>query len=149
MPSQRRCWASWVYRSSQNGLNDDGNISVSYWMNLLQGIDQRYPLFVTLNPLAPIPEEHVFDEHVFMHPVFDTKAIAAQQDINAIQGVRHSWFCGAHLRNGFHEDGLWSAVNVALRLGANIPWTVSRAGEIARALHKPGISYTPVPQEGG
>jgi hypothetical protein len=123
MPRQRRCWSSWVYRS--NGESDEAAISVSYWMNLLQGIDKNYPLFVTLNPQHPIPEEHVFDRHVFSHPVFDAAAMAAQPKLMALQGTRHTWFAGAHLRNGFHEDGLWSAVNVAQRLGAPIPWSVA------------------------
>jgi hypothetical protein len=96
-------------------------------MNRLQGIDPACPIFVTLNPARPIAEEHVFDRHVFDHPVFDNDAIAAQGRMQSMQGARNSWFCGAHLRHGFHEDGLWSAVMVAQRLGASIPWTVAQA----------------------
>jgi predicted NAD/FAD-binding protein len=122
MPKQKRCWASWVYRSEGDG--DDTAISVSYWMNRLLGIDSRQPIFVTLNASRPIPEEHVFDRHVFMHPIFDAGAIEAQSRVQAMQGVRNTWFCRAHLRHGFYEDGLWSAVNVATRLGSSIPWSV-------------------------
>ena len=125
MPKNKRCWASWVYRSEGEG--DEAAISVSYWMNKLQGIDPKHPIFVTLNATRPIAEEHVFDRHDFMHPIFDARAIAAQSRVQAMQGVRNTWYCGAHLRHGFHEDGLWSAVTLATRLGAPIPWAVSPA----------------------
>jgi predicted NAD/FAD-binding protein len=123
MPKRKRCWASWVYRS--DGESEDAAISVSYWMNSLQGIDATRPLFVTLNSKQPISEEHVFDRHTFMHPIFDDAALAAQSRVQAMQGIRNIWYCGAHLRHGFHEDGLWSAISVAARLGAPVPWTVS------------------------
>lgn len=125
MPKRKRCWASWVYTS--DGSDDDPAISVTYWMNRLQGIRADKPLFVTLNPLHEIPHRHVFDEHVFMHPVFDRAAMAAQSAIESLQGARRTWFCGAHLRHGFHEDGLASAVHVAERLGATLPWRVGAA----------------------
>lgn len=120
MPRRRRCWASWVYTS--DGEASHPKITVSYWMNRLQGIDEKYPLFVSLNPKTPIDEKLVFDTAEFDHPVFDSAAIAAQAAVMALQGQRNSWFCGAHLRNGFHEDGLASAVHVARKLGAAIPW---------------------------
>ena len=120
MPRRKRCWASWVYRSDGDFLSP--SISVTYWMNLLQGIDPNYPLFVSLNPKQPIAPDLVFDRTEFDHPVFDAAAIAAQDRIAGLQGERATWFCGAHLRHGFHEDGLWSAVRVARELGAAIPW---------------------------
>ena len=120
MPKRQACWASWVYHA--DGSAAEPAISVSYWMNSLQGIDRRYPLFVTLNPSREIAPEHVFDEHTFEHPVFNEAAIAAQSQLRAGQGSRNTWFCGAHLGHGFHEDGLRSAVEVAEGLGAPIPW---------------------------
>ena len=120
MPKRRRCWASWNYHS--DGEGDEAAISLTYWMNLLQSIDEAYPLFVTLNPASSIPEENVFNRHVFHHPIFDTAAIAAQQRLRGLQGLRHVWYCGAHMRHGFHEDGLMSAMDVAARLGAPAPW---------------------------
>jgi predicted NAD/FAD-binding protein len=120
MPRRRRCWASWVYSSDGDFLHPQ--ITVTYWMNLLQGIDQNYPLFVSLNPRRDIPEALTFDEAEFDHPLFDQAAIAAQGRIAALQGRRGTWFAGAHLGHGFHEDGLASAVWVARTLGAAIPW---------------------------
>jgi predicted NAD/FAD-binding protein len=124
MPKNKRCWASWNYAS--DGDMSDPALSVTYWMNLLQGIPNETPLFVTLNPKTAIAEDKIFDTHEFEHPVFDQGAIAAQAQVQAMQGARNTWFCGAHLRNGFHEDGLASAVHVARLLGAETPWQAPR-----------------------
>ena len=112
MPKSRRCWASWVYHAEDSTL-DRPAVSLTYWMNSLQGIEEKYPLFVTLNPSRTIAPEHVFDRHVFMHPVFDFGAFEAQAALRSMQGRRNTWFCGAHLGHGFHEDGLTSAIRVA------------------------------------
>jgi len=124
MPRRRRCWASWVYTSDGEFLHP--KITVTYWMNLLQGIDDRYPLFVSLNPKRHIPEALIFDQAEFDHPVFDQAAMAAQAQAASLQGRRNTWFAGAHLGHGFHEDGLASAVRVARALGATVPWETTR-----------------------
>lgn len=147
MPRRRRCWASWVYAS--DGKANGPGITVTYWMNSLQGIDHRHPLFVSLNPCQEIPERLIFDTHEFHHPVFDRDAIAAQPLIQTLQGTRHTWFCGAHLGYGFHEDGLSSAVMVARSMGCRIPW--EEPGQERRVLSK-GCSWqlpelTPAPAE--
>ena len=100
-------------------------MTVTYWMNRLQAIDESRPLFVSLNPKRDIPDEMVFDRAEFDHPVFDNAAIAAQPRVAALQGRRGTWFAGAHLGHGFHEDGLASAVAVARGLGAAVPWDAS------------------------
>jgi predicted NAD/FAD-binding protein len=123
MPKSRHCWASWVYTS--DGKLEEPRLSVTYWMNLLQGIPNKTPLFVTLNPRTPIAPEKVFDTHVFEHPVFDLAVAAAQRDVQAMQGRRGTFFCGAHLRHGFHEDGLASAVHVGRLLGCEAPWAAA------------------------
>jgi predicted NAD/FAD-binding protein len=120
MPKSRRCWSSWVYTS--DGDVQKPELSVTYWMNSLQNIPRAMPLFVTLNPKSPLRHELVFDRHEFEHPLFDHAAIAAQPRVQAVQGARNTWFCGAYLRHGFHEDGLASAVHVARLLGAEAPW---------------------------
>jgi predicted NAD/FAD-binding protein len=120
MPKSRRCWSSWVYTSDGDVQNPE--LSVTYWMNSLQNIPSSLPLFVTLNPKAPLRPELIFDRHEFEHPLFDHAAIAAQPRLQALQGTRNTWYCGAYLRHGFHEDGLASAVHVARLLGAEAPW---------------------------
>lgn len=121
MPRRKKCWASWVYLSE--GREDkNAAVSLSYWMNNLQGLDPDHPLIVTLNPGRQPDPERVYDTHVFTHPVFDRPAIEAQEKIPAIQGENNIWFCGAYQRYGFHEDGLLSAVNVAKAFGVSVPW---------------------------
>lgn len=121
MPHEKKCWSSWVYLSE--GREDKKNIvSLSYWMNNLQGIDSDHPIIVTLNPGRRPKEDLILDEYTFSHPIFDLKAIKAQEKIYDIQGKNGLWFCGAYQRYGFHEDGLLSAVNVAKKMGVDIPW---------------------------
>ncbi len=111
MPTNKSCWSAWVYQS--DGRGEEAQIGVTYWMNRLQNIDENDPLFVTLNPAKPIDERLIYDEYVFRHPVFDYNALQAQELLKSIQGHNHSYFAGAYLRHGFHEDGYASAVRVA------------------------------------
>ncbi len=111
MPRRRACWSSWVYKAQAHDQNPA--IGVTYWMNQLQNIDQRDPLFVSLNPVTPVQDDLIYDQVNFRHPVFDRAAITAQSQIQSLQGQNHTWFAGAYLRHGFHEDGFVSAVRVA------------------------------------
>ncbi len=121
MPRRKKCWASWVYLS-QSQTDSKPVVSLTYWMNNLQNLKTKMPVLVTLNPgIAPDPSK-IYNRHIFSHPVFDAGAIKAQQDIPSLQGRNHTYFCGAYQRNGFHEDGLWSAVRVAKLFGIDPPW---------------------------
>lgn len=118
MPANRRAWASWNYKDAGQGPECD--IPMTYWMNLLQPIPKDDPLFVTLNPCAPIADAAIHDETVLHHPVYDRAAQAARARLWEMQGQNRTWFAGAYLRDGFHEDGLDSGVRVAraIREGA-------------------------------
>ncbi|MBU0801082.1 MAG: FAD-dependent oxidoreductase [Alphaproteobacteria bacterium] len=121
MPRRRACWSSWVYLSETHEDKSDC-VSLSYWMNNLQAFETETPVIITLNP-GRAPAAHlIHDEYVFDHPVFTREAVAAQSQIDSIQGVANIWYCGAYQRYGFHEDGLLSAVNVAAKLGITPPW---------------------------
>ncbi len=104
MPKLHKCWSSWNYLYNK----DSKNVAVTYWMNKLQHIDDSFPLFVTLNPNSIIPDNKIHDIYGFYHPVFDQNSIQAQKLLDKIQGNNKIWFCGAYLRYGFHEDGIWS-----------------------------------------
>jgi len=119
MPNARRAWASWVYSKNQQKTS---SISVSYWMNNLQNINQNFPLFVTLNPNQAINEDKIFNKFVYHHPIFDSKAIKAQGSIENLQGVDRLYFCGAYQKNGFHEDGISSALAAINKLNVFAPW---------------------------
>ncbi len=109
MPARRRAWASWNYRSA--GAGPDARVSLTYWMNLLQGLDRRVPLFVTLNPLSE--PRGAIAEFDYEHPQFDRAAVRAQGALPAVQGLDRVWFAGAWAGYGFHEDGLRSGYAAA------------------------------------
>ncbi|BAM89934.1 conserved hypothetical protein [Bradyrhizobium oligotrophicum S58] len=132
MPKRRRAWASWNFLRWQREGTPMNDVAVTYWMNNLQGIDHDKPLFVSLNPpFAPSPEL-TFGKYVCEHPQYNAAAFAAQKRLAAIQGQRHTWFCGAWTGYGFHEDGLRSGLAVAEALGASVPWR-GLAPELAEA----------------
>lgn len=123
MPVRRSAWASWNYLGASGGGSE--TVSVTYWMNNLQGLPHHTPLFVTLNPARPPDRKKVHAVDVYHHPVFDTRALAAQQQLWTLQGQNRTWFCGAHFGSGFHEDGLQAGLWVAEQLGGvRRPWTV-------------------------
>lgn len=111
MPKRKSCWASWTYTTAQQNTSDP--VGITYWMNALQSIPHDDLLLSSLNPTSTIREELIYEETSFMHPVFDRAALNAQGRIKSLQGLNNTWFCGAYLRNGFHEDGYSSAVDVA------------------------------------
>jgi hypothetical protein len=110
MPNRPKVWSSWNYTEEAGKTND--RIDLTYWMNSLQPIPKDDPLFVTLNNTQRIREELIYDQSTFDHPVFDLEAMAAQKVLAARNGSNRTWFCGAWMKNGFHEDGLSSAVDV-------------------------------------
>jgi predicted NAD/FAD-binding protein len=125
MPRRHRAWASWNFLRWPRESSPVNDVAVTYWMNRLQNIDSSRPLFVSLNPpFAPDPEL-TFGRYDYDHPQYDAAAFAAQKRIDDIQGRRHTWFCGAWHRYGFHEDGLRSGLTVAEALGADAPWKTS------------------------
>ena len=116
MPRSRKAWAAWSYVEPAGHRPD--RISLTYWMNALQPITADDPLFVTLNASAPIRDDLVHDVTTFRHPMFDHAALAAQPQIAAANGTQNTWFCGAWMRNGFHEDGIATATETAAALMA-------------------------------
>ena len=116
MPKRRQVWSSWIY--SEDAQRTDTEINLTYWMNSLQPWLKGDDMMVTLNSNRPIKEELIWDEVNLRHPVYDLEAIAAQKAATAINGSNRTWFCGAWMKNGFHEDGLSSALDVVHSLNA-------------------------------
>jgi predicted NAD/FAD-binding protein len=81
-------------------------------MNILQGLAAEETFCVTLNQTNAIAEEKVLGIYHYDHPVFSEQGIKAQSRWSEINGIKNTWFCGAYWRNGFHEDGVWSALRV-------------------------------------
>lgn len=122
MPKRRKVWSSWNYMSAGAGQS----LCLSYWMNRLQPyLPDNDHLFVTLNPDTPPAREKTLKTITYDHPLYTLVALEGWQHISAIQGRRHTWFCGAWCGYGFHEDGLSAGLAVAEAIsGQKRPWDV-------------------------
>jgi len=109
MPDKRLAWASWNYRVTAAAP------TLHYWMNSLQGVSDRENYFVSLNSDSLIKESKVHKKLEYTHPVFDLKTFEAQKSLSDLHRLPDNqiYFCGSYFRNGFHEDALASAVDLA------------------------------------
>jgi predicted NAD/FAD-binding protein len=116
LPRDRRAWAAWnaFVPASPNGV-----CTVSYCMNILQGLTTHEPLVVTLNRTGAIDPKKILRRMNYRHPVYTQASVAAQSGRPQIQGRRRTWFAGAYWGWGFHEDGLRSAAEVCAALEAS------------------------------
>jgi predicted NAD/FAD-binding protein len=117
LPRTKRAWASWNYRLHGD---DSRAASVTYNMNILQGIRSRHTFCVTLNDESRIKPELILRRFEYQHPVFTTQRRSAQTRHAEISNANRTSFCGAYWRNGFHEDGVVSALVVVNALRQNI-----------------------------
>ncbi len=124
LPRDRRAWASWNYRLPRERSS---HATVTYCMNILQNLRSRHVFNVTLNSPEPIDPGKVLGRFVYDHPVFTLGRSAAQARHREMINVNRTSFCGAYWRNGFHEDGLWSALAVCGVLEASKEETEGRA----------------------
>ena len=111
LPKRPLAWAAWNYARAAELGREQAAVCLHYLINKLQPLPWQQPVLVSLNPdptRMPDPRQ-VIGSYDYSHPVFDQAAIAAQQQLPAIQGCINTWFCGAWTRYGFHEDGLMSA----------------------------------------
>ena len=118
LPRTRRAWASWNC-DIHDCRDAHAPVSLTYHLNRLQGIAGDTQYCVTLNG-RDRPRGTILAEMDYTHPVLDRGAVTAQTRVDALNGQRHTYYCGAHLRFGFHEDGLVSALRVAERLGCQL-----------------------------
>lgn len=131
MPRLRRVWCCWNYISTEHCTGEQ-QLCVSYWMNRLQGFGGR-DIFVTLNPPSDPKDE--IRRFQYTHPLFDSRAIHAQDHLWQLQGQNRTFYAGAHFGRGFHEDGLQSGLAAAEAMGSlPRPWLVSNpSGRITLA----------------
>ena len=115
LPKNQRAWSSWNYRLKPG--ND--RATVTYNMNILQGLDAPETFCVTLNDTASINPHRILGRFNYAHPQFTLAGMQAQQRWGDINGRNGTWFCGAYWQNGFHEDGLSSGLRVAESLSAS------------------------------
>ena len=112
LPRTRRAWSAWNYLEAADSCGTR-SVAVSYLINKLQPLPFPTPVIVTLNPPFDPDPALTIDEFVYAHPLLDASALEAQKGIDALQGLRGTWYAGAWLGYGFHEDGLRSAHAVA------------------------------------
>ena len=108
LPRARSAWSAWNYLAADD-MTGERPVAVSYLINKLQPLPCKTPVIVTLNPPFEPDRSRVLQEFEYSHPLLDRAALAAQSGIAEIQGQRHTWYAGAWLGYGFHEDGLASA----------------------------------------
>ena len=114
LPTRRAAWASWNYRLQ--GAHDTLPV-LTYNMNILQRLKSEHTYCVTLNADSAIDPQKILQRFEYDHPQFSAEGNRAQRRWGEINGVRRTWFCGAYWANGFHEDGVVSAMRVARGLG--------------------------------
>ncbi len=117
LPRRRRAWASWNYHLG----SDDRGVAVTYLLNRLQGIDSPRQFCVTLNRTDRLAPEKIHRRVIYHHPLYTARAVAAQLRRREVSGARRTHYCGAYWGNGFHEDGVVSAIDVARNFGLDFP----------------------------
>lgn len=117
LPKRKLAWASWNYRL---GNDRQQPAAVTYNMNILQGIESDTTFCVSLNQTAAIDPAKILRRFTYAHPQFSLAAAAAQARWNELAGANHTYYCGAYWANGFHEDGVVSALRVTSALGEEL-----------------------------
>jgi predicted NAD/FAD-binding protein len=112
LPRVRAARASWNY-----AVNGAVKPTVTYYLNRLQRLDTDEHYCVTLNRSEEIDPGRIVMRTVYQHPVYTLETLRGQRELAALSGLRHTLYAGAHLGNGFHEDGLASGVRAAAALG--------------------------------
>jgi predicted NAD/FAD-binding protein len=117
LPRRRLAWASWNYRLDASA---EKAAAVTYDMNILQGLQSSSTFCVSLNQSAAIDPSKILARYTYAHPQYSLGALAAQARWGELQGAHHSFYCGAYWANGFHEDGVVSALRVAQAFGEQL-----------------------------
>ena len=117
LPKRKLAWASWNY---QLDSNPESPVVLTYNMNILQSLDCDETFCVTLNDHQSVDKSKVLKKITYHHPLFTVKGIEAQKRKLEISGVNNTYYCGAYWHNGFHEDGVASAIEVCKHFGEKI-----------------------------
>ena len=117
LPRKKLAWASWNYYLPQQRAETP---TVTYNMNILQTLESPRPFCVSLNREDAIDPNRVLARMTYHHPVFDCKALEAQDRKAEISGVNRTHYCGAYWGYGFHEDGVVSGLDVGRNFGKEL-----------------------------
>lgn len=139
MPKNKAAWTSWNYlgesahnqkKAPKTAAGEEQDhlqrpVFVTYWLNKLQGLTHptNKNILVSLNPTTPPAPEKTWQKIHYAHPQYSLEAIAAQRGVASMQGECNTYFCGAWMGYGFHEDGFRSGIEVAMAVsGVPVPW---------------------------
>ena len=117
LPTRRKAWSSWNY---QLDSDPERPVALTYNMNILQGLESSVTFCVTLNDPQAVSPDRIIKEITYHHPLITVESISAQKRKNEISGVNNTYYCGAYWHNGFHEDGVVSAMDACELLAANL-----------------------------
>ncbi len=129
LPTRKSAWAAWNYERSDSALGSTpsheagsgSDVCLHYLINRLQPLPWQQSVIVSLNPVREISAEHILGEFAYDHPVFDHAAVKAQRQVAWLQGQQNTFYCGAWMGYGFHEDGLTAGVNAARLAMGQLP----------------------------
>jgi predicted NAD/FAD-binding protein len=116
LPTRRKAWAAWNYERAENDTQESARVCLHYLLNKLQPLPFDQAVVVSLNPAKDIEPSKVIRRLDYAHPVFDLAAMDAQKRMTHIQGQQNTWYAGAWMGYGFHEDGLKAGLSVARAL---------------------------------
>lgn len=119
LPPSRCAWSSWNY-TREMGKLANRPVSVSYYMNCLQGLKASQDYCVSLNRNNPVDRDKVVCELEYMHPMYSFDSMNTQSELDSLNGVRNTYFCGSYFGYGFHEDAVRSSVSVCKALGEEL-----------------------------
>ncbi len=114
MPKNKLTWSSWNYLLNED---QDKPVTLTYNMNILQALDAKPEFLVTLNSNGKIDPSKIIKKVEYHHPLFTVDGISAQKEKKQISGANNTFYCGAYWGNGFHEDGVNSALDVCKSFG--------------------------------
>ena len=117
LPKRKNAWSSWNYL-----LDEDPNraVALTYNMNILQSLKSDRTFCVSLNSGDLIDRSKVIKHLNYEHPLFTLSSINAQGRKHEVSGKNNTYYCGAYWRNGFHEDGVTSALDVCKDFGQSL-----------------------------
>ena len=109
MPLNKKAWSSWNSSINSSNLKES---SITYWLNLLQNLNIKKNIFLTLNPFFQVDKDKIIKKIEFTNPYYNHESLSFQKNLSNIQNKKNILFCGSYFGYGFHEDGIKSSIDM-------------------------------------